>query len=554
MLLRFFLMLMFVSARSYEVDIKFTGSCVAGAYVNFSATLYQEGKIAKNGNYEYNWNDNADPPNSAVFKTVLPYSNWSVQYPKKTKPNLYEVNLNVERNMLIWFSIAQKSVHFKITEFLNGNMSLTQGGIIREEQYVSYKDPVNHTISIKDSDMKFLMENATYIQTYWFENCTYLGVTDGFTYINRYPKIGSNFYIEALVVASFDELPTPIPSTTTTPTTTTSTSTTTTTTTSTTTLRTETSTSTSIVAAKNGTTSLTNKILQNKTGIQIINNLKSKRDITELIANFNNLTASENAKILEIDFASLNEKYLSDNNFATHLTTNFTDVHLPYICFNKSTVIPDPNKKYGYFYRRIMSLQPVGSFSSSGKNWLQRGDVLKLDLSCKGSSPLEYCYRVYDAPYNLSGNETCANWNQLSSCSFTLRRWFAESKAILFFIKNPIAISVNQVTINFYETKKQSQLSVIVVPVSFSLIAVILIVFGVSYYIQSRNRFDVEVADFNFGETQSVDMEYKTFQQRLFESLCDIIPRRRSDRSDFFPDSSPTNSDIGSPIRYNTMT
>lgn len=34
----------------------------------------------------------------------------------------------------------------------------------------------------------------------------------------------------------------------------------------------------------------------------------------------------------------------------------------------------------------------------------------------------------------------------------------------------------------------------------------------------------MEVADFNFGDTQSVDMEYKTFQQRLIDSLRDAWP------------------------------
>lgn len=61
---------------------------------------------------------------------------------------------------------------------------------------------------------------------------------------------------------------------------------------------------------------------------------------------------------------------------------------------------------------------------------------------------------------------------------------------------------------------------------SFILVAVILVVFGFAYYVESRNRYTVEVADFNFGETQSVDMEYKTFTRRLIDSVRDLIPRR----------------------------
>lgn len=37
-----------------------------------------------------------------------------------------------------------------------------------------------------------------------------------------------------------------------------------------------------------------------------------------------------------------------------------------------------------------------------------------------------------------------------------------------------------------------------------------------------QRSFHVEVADFNFGETQSVDMEYKTFTERLYESLSKV--------------------------------
>lgn len=33
----------------------------------------------------------------------------------------------------------------------------------------------------------------------------------------------------------------------------------------------------------------------------------------------------------------------------------------------------------------------------------------------------------------------------------------------------------------------------------------------------------IEVADFNFGETQPLDMEYKTFRQRLVESFKETL-------------------------------
>lgn len=71
---------------------------------------------------------------------------------------------------------------------------------------------------------------------------------------------------------------------------------------------------------------------------------------------------------------------------------------------------------------------------------------------------------------------------------------------------------------NILAVTTKPQLSVIVVPVSCSLVAVVLIVFGVAYYIQSRARFTVEVADFDFGQSNP-DMEYKTFTERLRDSF-----------------------------------
>ena len=68
----------------------------------------------------------------------------------------------------------------------------------------------------------------------------------------------------------------------------------------------------------------------------------------------------------------------------------------------------------------------------------------------------------------------------------------------------------------------QPQLSVIIVPISCSLIAIVAIIFGVAYYLQSTSRYTVEVADFDFTQN-SVDMEYKTFTERLRDSFNNAV-------------------------------
>lgn len=64
-----------------------------------------------------------------------------------------------------------------------------------------------------------------------------------------------------------------------------------------------------------------------------------------------------------------------------------------------------------------------------------------------------------------------------------------------------------------------------------------------SWYIFSLS---VEVADFNFGETSSVDLEYKTFYRRLVDSIRDALPRRGY--------SVDVNETEDSSLRYGTMT
>jgi hypothetical protein len=93
-------------------------------------------------------------------------------------------------------------------------------------------------------------------------------------------------------------------------------------------------------------------------------------------------------------------------------------------------------------------------------------------------------------------------------------------------ITTPPELVAKRITLNiiFYLAQTKSPLSVIIVPISFCLVAIIIIIFGVAYYIQHRTHFLVEVADFNFGDTQSIDdMEYKTFQKRLLDSVTEIF-------------------------------
>lgn len=224
----------------------------------------------------------------------------------------------------------------------------------------------------------------------------------------------------------------------------------------------------------------------------------------------------------------------------------------PYVCFSKYNVSADPNKFYGLFSRTIIPKFPLANISISGNNWIKHGDTTHLDFKCDGTptGPFRQCYRVYPGIHNVTTNESCAPWVNTSTCGFDYQRFIYDQKprTIVVFFENDINVRVSKAVVNYYEVKAHSPLSVIVVPVSCVLFAVIMIVFGIAYYIQNRNRYLIETADFNFGETQSLDMEYKTFQQRLIDSfretLSNLRPQRHGDDMGPVDDSS---------LRYGVM-
>lgn len=82
------------------------------------------------------------------------------------------------------------------------------------------------------------------------------------------------------------------------------------------------------------------------------------------------------------------------------------------------------------------------------------------------------------------------DWIPTDTCDFDATHFTsqAEQYILLVIIKNDVTKTINQVAVNIYEVKKQSQLSVIVVPVVFTLLAVISVIFGVAYYIQNKKR------------------------------------------------------------------
>lgn len=158
--------------------------------------------------------------------------------------------------------------------------------------------------------------------------------------------------------------------------------------------------------------------------------------------------------------------------------------------------------------------------------------------------------RLFTGVHNVTGNETCDSHNTTAGtqCDYSFQRLFINGNehthTVVLVVENEVSRRISRTVVNIYEgnafffnfifdngltfnflvsVKSHSPLSVILVPVTCVLVAVIMIIFGIAYYIQNRDHYMIEVADFNFGETQPLDMEYKTFRQRLMDSLRESL-------------------------------
>lgn len=123
-----------------------------------------------------------------------------------------------------------------------------------------------------------------------------------------------------------------------------------------------------------------------------------------------------------------------------------------------------------------------------GNYWLQYGEVLNIEVKYDGSAPFQYCIKFENAVYNMTGNETCNKWLPNDDSSFPITHLFNKTHTILVMIRNDVIQVNKEFKVIIYEATTHPQVFVIVVPVVFCLVAMIIVVFGVAYYMQNRNR------------------------------------------------------------------
>ncbi|XP_032669375.1 uncharacterized protein LOC116843236 isoform X2 [Odontomachus brunneus] len=470
----------FLQVTADYVKLSHDGPVVLGGTITFRADLYGDDGQRPPGTFKYKWRDNSlakhEYQTEATSNTT---TFWSLSYSRQDNtPGRYIMEILVEYRLFpyVWSQDTSARIEFKITECLNGNITMEQGNKSIAGEYVSSVNETKLMIDMRKGDYDFIMKKATSISTYWFIDCKYYGLTNDFTFAYNFTKPDTVHEIGALTVVSY------IPPTTTTispPTTTTT------------------------AVPVNVTTIAPNTTTTNPNRTVVTVTTTASPTVTTVKSTTAKSTTASPTNASAIDAANMS---------------------LPYICSNMSLIPPDPNNTYGFFQKKINVRAPISNISVDGTNWIQPWDMLNLNVTCKGSGPFHKCLQFHRGKYNVTGNETCDNIEHLHTCNFPIVHYFLEPSiyTILIVLNNEVSTQIYPLTINIYKVTTKPQLSVIVVPVSCTLVAVVLIVFGVAYYIQSRARFTVEVADFDFGQSNP-EMEYKTFAERLRDSLNNTV-------------------------------
>ncbi|XP_043682714.1 uncharacterized protein LOC122636001 isoform X2 [Vespula pensylvanica] len=465
-----------VHSLTFHVILSHNGPVVSGGTITIKADLYTTGGYRPSGSFRYILTDDALIPHENVTestKNTTVY--WNLTYPReKYSVGTYKVEVLVQRYFILhWSNVTSSRISFEVTSLLNGNITMSQSNKTLNDKFVSTALETQFGIDIRKGDYNFIIEKATSISTYWFIDCQYYGETNDLNFSYNFTNADMSRDIAALVIASYEPIEPPI------------------TTTAATILPSNTTSNTSLINSTASTVLSTTTI--SPTTIPHINTT---------IATLMTITPALNS---------------------TGNTVNTGNISFPYVCLNTS-ILPDPNKTYGYFTKQISVRAPITNITIKGTDWIQPWDMLSLNATCNGSGPFYKCLEFHQGKYNVTGNETCEYVDHLKSCNFSIVRYFFEPTeyTILVILSNDVSKQIYSKTITVYKVTPKPQLSVIVVPVSCTLVAVVLIVFGVAYYIQSRSRFTVEVADFDFGQNNP-EMEYKTFTERLRDSFNNAV-------------------------------
>jgi len=215
--------------------------------------------------------------------------------------------------------------------------------------------------------------------------------------------------------------------------------------------------------------------------------------------------------------------------FNTNTSKHTDAVSLSYDIENRGLAVregkqerPSKGVKMAIFQKKLVSKQPIGNISVIGDQTLKHGKLIDLNLNCTGSAPWLFCWVIKEKGYNITGNETCEEPSLLKTeCEFPIVWYFRRSDTynFLVIINNDVSSHIEVIPVTIYDVARQVPVSIVIIPVASSIFVVIMIITGIALNAHYRSRLAVEVADFDFGQADEEELQYKSFWERLRESF-----------------------------------
>ncbi|QQP36520.1 Uncharacterized protein FKW44_021649, partial [Caligus rogercresseyi] len=243
-------------------------------------------------------------------------------------------------------------------------------------------------------------------------------------------------------------------------------------------------------------------------------------------------SALKNASLIEY-FWSVNETNygVTSEPFQVFTPTALGISHFKVIAVATFT---DNHTKYGNFSADIIVRDPILFVNATGDLWIKHNQVLDLNVDCDGSGPWSYCWSVQDPSYNVTGNETCLKSTVLrESCAFEVYWYFrqAGSHKVLVIVNNGVSQIIKLYEVTVYKIKPQTPVSFIVVPIVSVIGIMFALIIALHLVVKFKRRLAIETADFDFSLQDDHNLEYRTFWERLRDSMLNAFGNASDDVS-----------------------
>ncbi|XP_054722467.1 uncharacterized protein LOC129232340 [Uloborus diversus] len=174
--------------------------------------------------------------------------------------------------------------------------------------------------------------------------------------------------------------------------------------------------------------------------------------------------------------------------------------------------------KWGYFEGEIYIKDPFDYINITGNTYLQRGQLLNLDIECNGTGPVDYCWKVLPPGKNQS--LSCTDPVTIPECRFPILYYFRDTGEFLLavHVDNVVSHLQKHIRIQIYDVSLRPQLSTVIVPVVCTVLVLFIIATAVMVHLR-RQPPDIETADFDFFRTERGNVILETSLEHMLRMI-----------------------------------